>query len=100
MTKRRYNLSDLNEWHVAAAALRGLTLAEGEARIREMIDALQEEELANYELGLRNIGSDPADLAAVARLRTEHVRLREQAIRNWRTMFVLENAQNDSGRLH
>ena len=49
---------------------------------------------------LRNIGSDPADLAAVARLRTEQVRLREQAIDDWRTMFVLQNAQNETGRLN
>ena len=100
MTKRRWNLGDLNEWQVAAASLRNLTLAEAEARIREMIDALQEEELASYEMALRNIGSDPADLDAVARLRTEHVRLREQAIDNWRTMVVLQNAQNDSGQVH
>ena len=100
MTKRRCNLSDLNEWHVAAASLRGLTPSEAEAQIREMIDALQEEELANYELAMRDVGSDPADVAAVARLRTEQVRLREQAIDNWRTMFVLENAQNETGRLH
>ena len=93
MTKRRWNLGDLNEWHVAAASLRSLTLAEAEARIREMIEALQEEEL-------RNIGSDPADVAAVARLRTEQVRLREQAIENRRTMAVLHNAQNETGRVH
>jgi hypothetical protein len=100
MTRRRWNLSDLNEWHVAAANLRGLTLAEAEARIREMIEALQEEELANYELALRNIGADPADFAAVERVRTEHVRLREQAIENWRTMVALHQAQNDGGRVH
>jgi predicted RNase H-like HicB family nuclease len=88
--KRRWNLSDLNEWHVAAANLRGLTLAEAEARIREMIEALQEEEL-------RNIGADPADFAAVERVRTEHVRLREQAIENWRALVALHNAENDSG---
>ena len=98
MTKRR--LSDLNSWHVAAASLRGFTLAEAEARAREMIDALQEQELANYEMAMRNIGSDPADLDAVARLRTEQVRLREQAINNWRTMEVFQNAQNETGRLH
>ena len=49
---------------------------------------------------LRNIGSDPADVAAVARLRTEHVRLREQAIKNWRCTAILHQAQNDSGRVH
>ncbi len=98
MTKRR--LSDLNEWHVAAASLGNFTLAETEARARAMIDALQAEELANYELAMRDVGSDPADVAAVARLRREQVRLREQAIDNWRTTFVLENAQNETGRLH
>ncbi len=98
--KRRWGLSDLNSWHVAAASLRGFTLAETEARARQMIDALQREELANYELAMRDVGSDPADVAAVARLRREQVRLREQAIDNWRTTFVLENAQNETGRLH
>jgi hypothetical protein len=84
MTRRRWTLSDLNTWHVVAAAnLRGLSLAETEARIREMIEALQEEELA-----LRNIGADPANFAAVERVRTEHVRLREQAIENWRAMVA------------
>jgi hypothetical protein len=87
--KRRWDLSDLNEWHVAAANLRGLTLAETEARIREMIEALQEEELANYELA----GADPA----AERVRTEHVRLREQAIENWRALAALHNAESDSG---
>jgi hypothetical protein len=62
MTRRRWTLSDLNTWHVVAAAnLRGLSLAETEARIREMIEALQEEELA-----LRNIGADPANFAALS----------------------------------
>jgi hypothetical protein len=39
-----------------------------------------------YELALRNIGGDPADFVAVARLRAEHVRLREAAIANMRAM--------------
>jgi hypothetical protein len=36
--------------------LHGLTLAEAEAKTREMIDAAQQEELELYELALRNIG--------------------------------------------
>jgi hypothetical protein len=30
-------------------------------------------------------------------VRTEHVRLREQAIGNWRALVALHNAENDSG---
>jgi hypothetical protein len=44
------------------------------------------EELDLYELALRNIGADPADFAAVGRLRAEHVRLREAAIANMRAL--------------
>ena len=53
---------------MVATNLPGLTLSQAEAMAREMIEALQEEELAT------------ADVADVARLRTEQVRLREQAI--------------------
>lgn len=79
--------------------LHGLSLAEAEAKVRAMIDAAQQEDLELYELALRNIGADPADFAAVERVRTEHVRLREQAIENWRALVALHNAQNDSGRV-
>jgi hypothetical protein len=58
--------------------LHGLSLAEAEAKVRAMIDAAQQEDLELYELALRNIRADPADFAAVARLRAEHVRLREK----------------------
>jgi hypothetical protein len=51
-----------------------------------MIDAAQQEELANYEIMLTDIGGDPADHAAAARLRAEHVRLREAAIANMRAL--------------
>ena len=68
--------------------MRGLTLAEAEAKTREMIDEAQQEELELYELALRNIGADPADFSAVARLRAEHVRLREAAIVKWRAMVA------------
>jgi hypothetical protein len=77
--------------------LHGLSLAEAEAKVRAMIDAAQQEDLELYELALRNIGADPADFAAVERVRTEHVRLREQAIENWRALVALHNAENDSG---
>jgi hypothetical protein len=79
--------------------LHGLSLAEAEAKVRAMIDAAQQEDLELYELALRNIRADPADFTAVARLRTEQVRLREQAIENWRALVALHNAQNDSGRV-
>jgi DNA-nicking Smr family endonuclease len=68
--------------------LHGLSLDEAEAKVREMIDAAQEEEMALYELAMVNIGADPADFAAVARLRAEHVRLREGAIENLRAMVA------------
>jgi hypothetical protein len=88
MTKRRWDdLGDINTGQlVAASNLRGLSLDEAETRVREMIDAVQEEWLADYETMLIDIGADPADLAAVARLRAEHVRLREAAIERMRAL--------------
>ena len=68
--------------------LHGLSLAGAEAKVRAMIDAAQQEDLELYELALRNIGADPADFAAVARLRAEHVRLREAAIANMRALVA------------
>ena len=59
-----------------------------------MIDAAQQEDLELYELALRNIGADPADFAAVARLRAEHVRLREKAIANMRAMAARGGGSN------
>jgi hypothetical protein len=44
------------------------------------------EELDLYELALRNIGADPADVAAVARLCAEMAENREQLIVKWRAM--------------
>jgi hypothetical protein len=49
--------------------LHGLSLDECEAKIREMIDAAQEEWLADYEIAMIDIGGDPANHAALERLR-------------------------------
>jgi hypothetical protein len=68
--------------------LHGLSLDECEAKIREMIDAAQEEWLADYEIAMIDIGGDPADHAALERLRAEHVRLREAAITKMRSMAM------------
>ena len=84
MSKRRWNLGDMNMWHLAASSLRpryyvdlhGLSLDECVAKTREMIDVAQDEWLAEYEIALIDIGGDPADhAAAIERRRTEHVRL-------------------------
>ena len=42
----------------------------------------------NLEIQLIGIGADPADFAAVARQRAEHVQLREQAIAKMRAMVA------------
>jgi hypothetical protein len=42
----------------------------------------------DYQIMLIDTGGDPADFDAVARLRAEHVRLREQAIKNMRAMVM------------
>lgn len=68
--------------------LHGLSLDECETKVREMIDAAQEEDLADHELAMFGIGGDPADHAAIERRRAEHVRLREQAIENMRALVA------------
>ena len=68
------------------SARQALSLDEAEAKVREMIDAAQQEDLELYELALRNIGSDPADHAAIERRRAELVQLRERAIERMRAM--------------
>lgn len=68
--------------------LHGLTPDEAEIKVREMIDAAQEEELADYEIMLIDHGGNPADHAAVERLRAEHIRLREEAIVKMRAMVA------------
>ena len=69
--------------------LHGLTLAEAEARVRELIDATQEEFLEDCEITMINHGATNNELAAeLARQRAEHVRLREQAIERMRVMVA------------
>ena len=57
-------------------------------------------ELENYAILLVDHGGDPADFAAVDRLRAKLAENREQLIKKWRTMVVLHQAQNDSGWVH
>jgi DNA-nicking Smr family endonuclease len=67
--------------------LHGLTLAEAEAKVRELIDATQGEFLEDCEAMMINHGPTNDELAAeLARQRAEHVRLREQAIERMRVM--------------
>ena len=68
--------------------LRGLSLDEAMAKVREQINAAQEEWLADYELAMTDIGGDAADHVAVERLRAEHVRLREAAIEKMRALVA------------
>ena len=61
--------------------LRGLTLAEAEAKVCELIDVAQEEFLADCEITMIDHGATDDELATdLARQRAEHVRLREEAI--------------------
>lgn len=106
--KRRWTLADMNAWHLAAASrldsyhldLHGLSLKESEAKVLAMIDDYQAGELENYAILLVDHGGDPADHAAVERLRAKLAENREQLIKNWRAMVILHQAQNDSGRVH
>jgi hypothetical protein len=80
--------------------LRGLTLDEAKAKVRQLIDATQEELLADCEITMIDHGATDDELVTeLARQRAEHARLREQAIENWRALVALHNAQNDSGRV-
>lgn len=65
---------------------RGLTLAEAEKRVREMIEDYQADGLENYAIMLIDHGGDPADHAAVERRRAEMAENREQLIVKWRAM--------------
>ena len=56
--------------------LRGLTLAEAEAKVREFVANVREESLANFEIDMIDWGADPDDLATeLARQRAELVQL-------------------------
>ncbi len=67
--------------------LRGLTLAEAEAKVREFVANVQEKLLANFEIDMIDWGADPDDLATeLARQRAELVQLREVAMKRWRVM--------------
>jgi hypothetical protein len=68
--------------------LRGLSLAEAEAKVREQIHAAQEEWLADYEPAMIDHGGDPADLAAVERRRAEMAENCEQLIVKWRALVA------------
>jgi hypothetical protein len=89
--------SRLDSYHLD---LHGLSLEESEAKVLAMIDDYQAGELENYAILLVDHGGDPADHAAVERLRAKLAENREQLIKNWRAMVILHQAQNDSGRVH
>ena len=94
--KRRWTRDDMNTWRLAAAArmqsypldLHGLTLDEAKAKVCKMIDDYQANELKNYEIMLIDRGGDPADFAAVERLRARLAENREQLIVKWRAMVA------------
>ena len=66
--------------------LRDLTLDEAEAHVRAVIEESQADALALYQVMLADVGGDPADHAAIARLRAEHQRVREQVFAKMRAM--------------
>jgi hypothetical protein len=68
--------------------LRDLTLDEAEAHVRAVIEEAQADDLALYQVMLADVGGDPADHAAIARLRAEHWRVREQVFEKVRAMVA------------
>jgi len=88
MTSRRWTLTDMNQWHVAAADLRGKSLAEAEAIGVEALTRAHEC-LEDYEIALATVGGDPADHAAIQRRRAELLAEdREQMIAKMRAVVL------------
>ena len=76
----------MQPWHVD---LRGLTVAEAEAKVREQSDMAHEKWLVDYEIAMIDLGADADELVAlVAGCRAELARLREQAIEDMRAMVA------------
>jgi hypothetical protein len=71
--------------------LRGLTMADAEAKVCELIEDVQDEALANFEIAMIDAGADPDELAGeLARQRAELVQLRKRAIDNMRRRIVAD----------
>jgi len=61
--------------------LRGLSLAEAEAKVREFIDANVEENLADIEIAMIDLNVDADEMAAaLSRARVQSVRASEDVI--------------------